>query len=242
MTPAFGLHAPAPRHDSEISGPERGAKGLISVSDQAQNPEQKVLRVMLVDDHPATMYGLRLLLRSSERFTVCATASSGEEALSLIRAKEPDLVSLDLGLGEGLGNFELCSAMRQKRPQARIVVYTGYSSAAIAAQAMQAGALGVVAKSDAFNEILRALDLAARGKPYVSPAYLVDSANIADLSSRQRQVLQLLADGLNTEQIATALGIGKESVRTHITALLRKLDVHDRTQAVAVGLRNAVIR
>lgn len=204
----------------------------------------KTTRVVLVDDHETTLMGMRVILAKIQGFEVIGMARSGAELLRMIDETEraPDLVTLDLSIGPGLSGYDLCGIVRRSWPRTAIVVYTASEGKPVVHQATSAGATAVVSKGEDFRELIRAVRAAARGQRYISPLFLNDAVEQRGLSDRQREVLQLLADGASTEEVATHLGIGRESVKTHVRAILRNLRASDRAEAVAIGLRNALIR
>ena len=204
---------------------------------------KKGIRVLLVDDHEATLMGLGVLL-AKRGFEICGAARSSTEMVSLFEDlnQPPDVVTLDLAIGPGMDGYALCSLAHSHWPKARIIIYTAFRGQPVVNQATQAGAHGIVTKADNFNELVRAIELASKGRRYISAAFLEEAVEQGALSPRQREVLQLLADGATTDEVAAHLGIGRESVKTHVRCLLRKLRASDRAEAVAIGLRNALIR
>lgn len=196
--------------------------------------------VLLVDDHQATLLGLRQVIsQRSSRLEVVKLTGSGEEAVRYATSTPPDLACIDVGLIGKLDGFATCRALREASPQTEVVIYTAHRGGGIVRQAQEAGALGVVQKSDQFEEIVRALLNATRGLPYRSPGFQDDEVPL--LSARQYEILRLLADGLSTDAIAAELGVSLETVRTHIKKLLEKLRARDRAHAVARALRLGLI-
>lgn len=201
-------------------------------------------RIVLVDDHETTLMGMRVMLAKLEGFKIVGMARNGAELLRLMGELEraPELVTIDLSIGPGLSGYELCEVVRRSWPATAVVIYTASEGRPVVHQATQAGATAIVSKGEDFRELIRAVRTAARGERYISPVFLNDAVEQRGLSDRQREVLQLLANGASTDEVATHLGIARESVRTHVRAILRNLRAADRTEAVAIGLRNALIR
>jgi DNA-binding NarL/FixJ family response regulator len=205
-------------------------------------------RVLVIEDHAAVALALGSVLRSFSGLEHAATVGSAAEARVWVRA-HPDraqVACVDLGLPDvsrAASELGLVRELRETAPGMACVVYTGQSAPSLPRLALEAGATGIVHKGEQLPELLRALVLAARGRRYVSPQFARWSTGAnRPLTPRQVEVLQLTAEGLTAEEIAGRLGIGRETVRTHLKQVFGALEVHDRAQAVAVGLRNALIR
>jgi DNA-binding NarL/FixJ family response regulator len=139
-----------------------------------------------------------------------------------------------------LDGFEVCERLSALPHPPRVVVYTGQEEPGIVTRARQAGALAVVAKSERHSGFGQALSLAAAGKPYTSPVFARALA-VRGLTDRQRRVLELMALGLDNREIAERMGLGTETIKTHVRAVLKKLEANHRTHAVAIGLRDRFI-
>ena len=196
--------------------------------------------ILIVEDHPATFLGLRAYIGALAEYEELGAVTSGEEALVRARELTPQLVCLDLALAGELDGFEVCERLSALPDPPRVVVYTGQEEPGIVTRARQAGALAVVAKSERHSEFGRALSLAAAGKPYTSPVFARGVA-VRELTDRQRRVLELMALGLDNREIAERMGLGTETIKTHVRAVLKKLEANHRTHAVAIGLRDRFI-
>jgi DNA-binding NarL/FixJ family response regulator len=196
--------------------------------------------ILIVEDHPATFLGLRAYIGALGDYEDLGAVTSGEDALALASELNPQLVCLDLALAGELDGFEVCERLSALPDPPSVVVYTGQEEPGIVVRAREAGALAVVAKSERHSEFGRALSLAAAGKPYTSPVF-ARALTVRELTARQRRVLELMALGLDNRQIAERMGLGAETVKTHVHAVLKKLEANDRTHAVAIGLRDRFI-
>jgi two-component system, NarL family, response regulator DevR len=182
--------------------------------------------------------GLASLLgrRGIETIGAAATVAEAEEAF---RTLIPDVAVIDVKLRDGSG-LQLVRKLRVERPEVGILVYTGAEEVGILADALESGAQGFVLKLGGINQLIEALHTVARGERYVDPAIrvLIDAQDGEPLllTKRERQVFDLLAQGLTGEEIATRLKIGAETVRTHIRNAMDKLDSHTRTGAVVEAL------
>jgi two-component system, NarL family, response regulator DevR len=199
--------------------------------------------VMLVDDHRMVVLGLRTLFHNRPEVNVVAYAHDADQALDVCRAEHPRVAVVDIALeGSDVDGFELCRRLREAEPDVDVVFYTGLDELGVAERAFSAGAKGVVSKGDAAADLLKAVLLASRGRTYTSPAFAVsaDRRDFEDLSPKQLAVLRLLAEGLERKQIAERMGIGEETVKSHMTEVRRKLGARTSAQAVAIGLINSL--
>lgn len=198
------------------------------------------LRLLLVDDHPVVRRGLAAAIEEEPDLVVVAQASSGEEAIELHAAHHPDVTLLDLRL-PGLGGPEVIQHVRAEVPEARFVVLTSYDDDDDVRRALAAGARAYLLKGAAFSTIVETIRAVARGELRV-PARRPAVGGAFDLSVRERQVLEHIAGGESNREIAVALGIGEETVKSHVARVLGKLEARDRAAAVAVAIRRGLIR
>jgi len=199
------------------------------------------VRVVLVDDHEAMRVGLEDLLerRGIETIGTAATIADAEEAF---RSLVPDVAVIDLHLPDGSG-LQLVRKLSAERPEVGVLIYTAAEDVGVLADALESGAQGFVLKLGGIEQLIDALRRVAGGERYVDPAIraLLDAE--ADgkpllLTKRERQVFDLLAQGLTGEEIATRLTISAETVRTHIRNATDKLHAHTRTGAVVEALKS----
>ena len=206
------------------------------------NPPEKI-RVMLVDDHFAILMGLRVCLEPEEDIAVVAEAADGYEAIEQYRLHQPDITLMDLSL-PGLDGVAAIRAIRQEFPAARIIALTTRQRGEDIHMAIAAGAHSYVTKNLPRQEILTAIRSLYQGKNYLPDeirATLQERQSRPILSPRELEVLQHLSRGGSNKEIANALGLAEITVKVHISHLLTKLQVLDRTQAVVVALRHGLI-
>lgn len=196
------------------------------------------VRVVIVDDHPVVRSGLLALLAGQPTLEVVGQAGSGAEALDVVRQVHPDVVLCDLRLGEGIDGVEVTGALRGQPDAPAIVILTTYDHDADIVRAVEAGAAGYLLKDATVDEIVAAVERAARGDSVLSAALterVVDAMRTrrAGLSPREREVLGLLAEGLSNREIARRTFLSEATVKTHLAHVYAKLDVEGRTAAVA---------
>ena len=199
--------------------------------------------IALVDDHQMVVLGLRALFQNRPEVKVVAFSPDADEALAVCRATQPRVVVLDVALeGSDVDGFELCRQLCAELAGVEVVFYTGMDELGLADRAFAAGAKGVVSKGDQSGDLLKAVLLASRGKTYTSPAFAAraDSRDFDELSPKQLSALRLLAQGLERKEIADRMGIGEETVKTHLAEVRRKLGARTSAQAVAIGLINSL--
>jgi DNA-binding NarL/FixJ family response regulator len=202
------------------------------------------MRCLLADDHPALVVALSDFLERSG-IEVVAVASDGQEATALAASSAPDVALVDYRMPK-LAGPELVGRMREAAPGTRVVVYTAEAGDRLASDVIRAGASGIVLKEAPLVDVLRALEAAVAGRTYVDPALAAQlvmrpngGSNV--LTERERQVLELLAEGLSHEETGARLGISGETVRTHLQKASERLGAGNRTQAVATALRLGLI-
>jgi DNA-binding NarL/FixJ family response regulator len=205
-------------------------------------PPEKI-RVMLVDDHFAILMGLRVCLEPEGDITVVAEASDGYQAIEQYRLHQPDITLMDLSL-PGLDGVAAIRAIREEFPTARIIALTTRQGGEDIHMAIEAGAHSYITKNLPRREILAAIRSLYQGINYLPEeirAMLQQRQSRPVLSPRELEVLQHLSRGGSNKEIANALGLAEITVKDHISHLLTKLQVLDRTQAVVVALRHGLI-
>ena len=198
---------------------------------------------LVVDDHQMVVLGLRTLFHNRPEVDVVAWAHDAAEALEATREHRPRVVVLDVALeGSAVDGFELCRRLRAEQPAVEVVFYTGIDEMGLAKRAFSCGAKGVVSKGDHSADLLKAVLLASRGKSYTSPVFAAraDSIEFEELSPKQLQALRLMAQGLDRRRIAEEMGVGEETVKSHLAEVRRKLGARTSAQAVAIGLINSL--
>jgi DNA-binding NarL/FixJ family response regulator len=202
------------------------------------------LSIMLVDDHYLVRMGLASIIALEPDMTVCAQAATGEQALALFRTHRPDVTLMDQRL-PGLTGSQTTQAIRAEFPAARILVLSTYVCDEEIYKAMQFGAMGYLPKSVQREELTQAIRKVASGRRHITPevaALLADGMSRSHLSSRELDVLRLLVGGKRNREIARILDITEGTVKLHVSSILGKLTVADRTEAVTVALQRGIVQ
>ena len=210
------------------------------------------LRILLADDHEVVRRGLRALLEGQEDVKVCGEASDGREAIQKAARLKPDVAILDATMPV-LGGLEAARQILKLAPETEILILTMHESEQMVCEALNAGAHGYVVKSEAGHELVAALRALRQHKMFFSPraerivrACSPDTKTRSDglasrhLTQREREIVQLLAEGSSTKEVATTLGIAVKTAETHRTNIMRKLDVHSVVDLVRYALRNNI--
>ena len=205
------------------------------------------IRLLLAEDHVLVRQGLRALLEQAG-MVVIGEASDGPEALQLAHAHQPDVAVLDIAMPH-LNGLETARRLRESEPQTKIIVLTMHTEAPYVLEALQAGAVGYVLKTQAATDIVQAIHAALQGAIYLSPrvtnavvqAYLTGATLPSDpLTSREREIVQLIAEGQTTKEIAAHLGLSVKTVESHRINLMRKLDIHETATLVRYAIRRGL--
>jgi len=205
------------------------------------NPEQRT-RILVVDDHPLLRVGVAAIIDAQSDMRVIAQAGSGEEAVRLFRKHRPDITMMDLRL-PGMSGLEALRAIRQEDPHAKCLVLTTYEGDEDIHQALAAGALGYIIKGMSHETLVDALRRVRSGSLFLPPPVmrsLADRTPNLDLSPREREVLSLMVRGESNKEIANELGITEATVKCHVSVILQRLGVNDRTQAVIAALQRGL--
>jgi len=202
------------------------------------------IQILCVDDHRIVREGLELIIERQPDMAVAASAASGEESIELFRRHLPDVTLMDLQLG-AMSGVEAIRQIRTKDAAARVVVLTMSHGDEDIYRALQAGAATYLLKDTAFEELIGTIrDVSLGRQPIISAAVkarLAERAGRPSLTPREVQVLELVRKGLRNKEVAASLGIGEETVQSHVKSILSKLDVPDRTAAIDVALRRGII-
>ena len=201
------------------------------------------MKVMVVDDHPLMRVGVASIVNARSDMLVVAQTGTGEEAVTLFQRHTPDVTLMDLRL-PGMSGVDAIRAIRKTHSQARFVVLTTYEGDADIHQALEAGAQGYVIKGMPYQTLVDALHRVHRGERFLPPPVaraLASRMPDSDLSAREREVLSLLANGKSNKDIASLLGITEATVKCHVSAILLRLNVSDRTEAVVTALQRGLV-
>jgi DNA-binding NarL/FixJ family response regulator len=201
------------------------------------------IKVMVVDDHPLMRVGITSIVNARSDMTVVAQAGSGEEAVALFSKHRPDVTLMDLRL-PGMSGVDSIRAIRQAHPPARFVVLTTYEGDADIHRALEAGAQGYVIKGMPYQTLVEALQRVHKGGRFLPPPIaraLASRMPDSELSAREQEVLSLLASGKSNKEIASVLHITEATVKCHVSAILLRLHVGDRTEAVVTALHRGLV-
>jgi DNA-binding NarL/FixJ family response regulator len=211
------------------------------------------IRILLADDHEVVRRGLRQLLEQHPGWEICGEAVTGRQAVDMAAELMPNVVVLDLTLPE-LNGLEATRQIRKAQPSTEVLIFTMHESEELIREVLAAGARGYVLKSDAAALIASAVETLAAHKPYLNSvvsetilnAFLrgrsgEETPPLDPLTPREREIVQLLAEGKTNRQIATLLGITPKTVETHRSTIMKKLDVHSIVGIVRYALRNKIV-
>jgi len=204
------------------------------------------IQILLADDHVLVRQGLRALLERAEMIVI--EASDGQEALRIASARRPDVAVLDIGMPH-LNGIETARRLRETVPAAKSIVLTMHTYDPYVLEALQAGAVGYVLKTQAAVDLVQAIREVLQGAIYLSPqvthavvqAYLTRSDLPPDpLTSREREILQRIAEGQTTKEIAQRLGLSVKTIDSHRTRMMSKLDIHETATLVRYAIRRGL--
>ncbi len=207
------------------------------------------LQILLADDHAVVRQGLRALLERAG-FEVVGEAGDGQEAIQLAESLHPDLAVLDVVMPL-LNGIDAARRITKVSPWTKTILLTMYVVNSNVLEGLRAGVRGMVVKSKAFDELLRAIQTVCKGDTYLSPdvsnvvvgAYLTNNPEqVMPLRDRERQVLQLVAEGKTTKEIATILGISVKTAESHRSKIMERLDIHDTAGLVRYAIRQGLIQ
>src|SRR5262249_45096316 len=201
------------------------------------------IKVLVVDDHFVVRMGVTTLINTQSDMAVVAEGASGQQALELFRAHQPDVTLMDLRM-PGMGGVEAISAIRAEYPEARIIVLTTYDGDEDIYRAFQAGARAYLLKDMHHDEMLGAIRAVHQGQRFIPPAIanrLSDRMARSELTSREMEVLRLIVKGMSNKEIAQALSIAEGTVKIHVNNVLGKLGVNDRTKAATTALQRGIV-
>jgi DNA-binding NarL/FixJ family response regulator len=210
------------------------------------------IRVVLADDHALVRAGIRALLEKLPGIEVVGEADNGREALELIKTSAPNLILLDISMAE-LGGLEALPRIVKDFPAAKVLILSGHANEEYVLRALRCGAAGYILKEAAAEELQLAIKAVAQGKTYLSPSvsrtvvesYLQRAAGekgpIEQLTARQREILQLIAEGKNTKEIASTLEVSVKTVEAHRLQLMARLNIHDVPGLVRYAIRSGLV-
>ncbi len=213
------------------------------------------IRVLLADDHAVVRKGLRFLLERQPDMEVVGEASDGREAVRLAAELKPHVVVMDIGMPQ-LNGIEAAAQIVKQNPQVNVIMLSVHSDESYLLRALSAGAKGYLLKDSAEEDLVRAVQVAAQGKPFFSPVIseklledymrflqqrgLKDSYDL--LTDREKEILQLLAEGKSNKEVAALLNLSPYTVETHRTHIMQKLNLHNTAEIVLYAVRKGIIR
>jgi DNA-binding NarL/FixJ family response regulator len=214
--------------------------------------DMTALRILIADDHTVVRAGLRALLESRSGWSVCGEAADGREAVDKAIKLKPDVAILDIGMPL-LNGVEAARRIHKSSPQTEILILTMHESDELVQQVVEAGARGYILKDDADRILLAAVDSVRNHKPYFSTRVStsvdpsgspIDSPRTSRsrLTPREREIVQLLAEGKSNKEVASLLGISVNTAEAHRANIMLKLDLHSVTELVHYAIRNNIIK
>lgn len=211
------------------------------------------LRILIADDHEVARRGIRALLETHPGWQVCGEAVDGREAVALAHQLKPDLVLLDIAM-PGLNGLDATRQILAAAPQTRVLILTMHDSEQVVREVLAAGALGFLLKSDAGRDLVAAVEALQHRRTffttrvaqlvlegYLRPAAEGDHSSRRVLTPREREVIQLLAEGRTTKEVAVTLNLSVKTAETHRTNLMRKLDLHSVVDLTLYAVRNGIV-
>ena len=215
----------------------------------------KRLRILIADDHDLMRRGVKMLLESQVGWEVCGEAKTGHEAVNKVEQLRPDILVLDISMPD-LNGLEAARRIRKASPSTEILILSIHYSDQLIREIVDAGVRGYIVKSDSDRDLIIAMEALARHKPFFGPhAAEVILSNFSAggplkegvelvserLTSRQREIVQLLAEGKSSKEVASFLGISVKTAETHRANIMRKLEIHNINELVRYAVRNQIV-
>ncbi len=212
-----------------------------------------VLRILIADDHEVARKGVRAVLESHAGWEVCGEARDGREAVECASRLKPDVLLLDIGM-PNLNGLDAARQILATTPEARILILTIHDSEQVVREVLAAGARGFLLKSDAGRDLVAAVEAVQHRRTFFTPkvaqmlldGYLrpqeSDTLGKCVLTPREREVIQLVAEGKSTKEVASALSLSVKTAETHRTNLMRKLDLHSVADLTLYAVRNGIVQ
>jgi DNA-binding NarL/FixJ family response regulator len=216
-----------------------------------QKVSAKKIKILVADDHPVVRKGLQSCLAKQDRLRIVGEASDGDEALQKTRELSPDVVLMDISM-PGMNGLAVTEVLRKETPTVKVLVLSVHNNRDYIFRIIQAGAHGFISKEAPPDELLRAIESVYAGEPFFSPEIAKAALNqlvtsggkkdpFAQLTSREREVLVLIAEGQSNKEIATKLGIGVRTIETHRERIMRRLDIHSVAGLTKFAIANGMI-
>lgn len=207
-------------------------------------------KIILVDDHEVVRLGLRTLLSNFPHLDIVGECESEDECLLLVRAKEPDIVLLDIRL-PGKSGIEICKEIKESSPSTHVVILTSFISKELLQQAVKSGANGYILKEIRTDHLIQMLDAVMRGETVFDGTTLgnvvkkfqddkKETELIEKLTDVEKHILQLMSDGKTNRDIAHTIHLSEKTIRNYVSSILDKLELHNRTEAAAFAIRHHI--
>jgi DNA-binding NarL/FixJ family response regulator len=213
-----------------------------------------MLRILLADDHDLTRAGLRYLLEKQKDWTVCGEASNGRAAVEIAEASKPDIAILDMSMPE-MNGVDATRQILKSSPHTKVLIYTMHETERVIINALDAGASGIVLKSDAGENMVAAVESIAKGRRFftshvaetIVEAYLSrrigsGSESQVTLTTREREVIQLLAEGKSNKEVADRLGISARTAEGHRAEIMKRLRLGSLAELIRYAVRNSIVQ
>lgn len=209
------------------------------------------IKVMITDDHKMVREGIKQLLELNDSISVVGMASDGDECISVLESKKPDLLLLDINM-PGKNGLEIIEEIKKLNFNVKIILLTVHNEVDYLLKAVEIGADGYVLKDSGSAELVNAIEIVMSGKSYIQPDMIPmlnskmiaknsDKEKMKNLTKRELEVLVLVSEGMFNKEIADKLSISERTVKNHISSIFKKIDVADRTQAAVFAIRNNLI-
>jgi DNA-binding NarL/FixJ family response regulator len=211
--------------------------------DEGKGTGNSEITCLIVDDHEVVREGLRLSLSRAPNIRVIGEAADGKSAVALAERRRPDIVIMDVRMPE-MDGLEATKVLAERNPDIPVLIFTAYSERSLLSRGLDSGAKGYILKEAPHQTLVRAIEKVSAGDVYVDPALMpafLPGKGDDMLTAREREILQLLADGMSNADVAAKLFISQETVKSHVRHILTKLEADTRTHAVAIALREAII-
>lgn len=205
------------------------------------------LRILIAEDHRLVSQGLEAMLNLSDEVDLIGVVSTGEEAVTAIGEKEVDIVLMDVNLGAGISGIEATRRLKEKAPDVKVLILTMFTDPGTVTEAVKAGADGYLSKGASREAVVTAIKDVAEGRQVLDPNVTegifgrLTGRNEAILTNRELTVLQELSNGRSTKEVAQQMFVSEETVKTHLKQVFKKLNVRDRTEAVAEAFRRGLV-
>jgi DNA-binding NarL/FixJ family response regulator len=214
----------------------------------------RTTRILIADDHDVVRKGIRTILASHPGLEVCGEAVDGRQALEMAHSLRPDIVVIDIGMPV-LNGLEATRQILKTRPESKVLVLTMHESDQVVLQVLEAGARGYLLKSDTVTDLIKAVNELQNNKTfftysvgqlvldnYLHPNQVTECSLRNPLTSREREILQLLAEGKSAKEVAVSLNLSVKTAETHRSNLMRKLKVHSVSELVLYAVRNNIVQ